>query len=267
MTTHLAFYEFVHLDQPDALRDELEALCASLELVGTIIVAEEGINGMLAGPAEAGARLEQRLPQLVGEPDIDFKRTRCEETPFDRLVVKVKPEIVTMRIDGVDACSLTAEHLPCETFRDWLRGGEEMVVIDTRNDYEYALGTFRGAVNPKTEAFHEFPAYVEAHRAELDEAKVVMFCTGGIRCEKATSWMIDRGIDEVYQLDGGVLNYFAQISDAERDWTGELFVFDKRVAVDTSLEETGSTLCPECGAPVREGHEPVCGCAVRTIDH
>lgn len=251
-TTNLAFYKFVPLDDPQTLRDRLEELCDGLELRGTILLADEGINGMLAGAPQACARFEEAVGEFDELGELWFKRSESREVPFGKLVVKVKPEIVTMRVDGVDACSTTGEHLPPETFRDWLRGGQDMVVIDTRNDYEYRLGTFKGAINPDTGAFHEFPDFVGAHKDELRERKVVMFCTGGIRCEKATSWMLDEGFGEVYQLEGGVLNYFERIADADQDWDGELFVFDGRVAVDTELAETDAALCAECGAPVCE---------------
>lgn len=261
MYTNLAFYKFVDLSEPDAVRDRLEELCLSLELKGTVIVAHEGINGMLAGAQQACDAFAQAVRELEGLGDLEFKRSRSAEMPFGRLDVKVKPEIVTMRAGPVDVCARTGRHLPPETFRDWLREGEPMVVIDTRNDYEYRLGTFRGAINPNTQAFHEFPDFVDGRSDELDQRKVVMFCTGGIRCEKATSWMLERQFDQIYQLDGGVLNYFERVDDAERDWDGELFVFDGRVAVDTRLEETATTLCGGCGAPVKGGTHPLCECS------
>lgn len=248
------------------MRAALENLCERLDLKGTIILAREGINGMLAGTRQACDAFVEEARQLDGLGELGFKRSTSREVPFGRLDVKLKAEIVTMRTDGVDACARTAEHLPPETFRDWLRGGEEMVVIDTRNDYEYELGTFRGAINPDTRAFHEFPDYVDANADELAGRKVVMFCTGGIRCEKATSWMLDRGFDQIYQLDGGVLNYFERIEDADEDWDGELFVFDHRVAVDTRLQETASQLCSNCGAPVRGGSEPLCDCPTPSVE-
>jgi UPF0176 protein len=252
-TTNLAFYKFTPIADPDTLRDQLERLCASLELKGTILLADEGINGMLAGQAAACDQFEASVHEFTDLGELRFKHSESDQQPFGKLVIKIKPEIVTMRVNGVDACSLTAKNLPAQTFRDWLRSDEDMVVVDTRNDYEYQLGTFKGAINPDTQAFHEFPDYVRANRDELQDKKVVMFCTGGIRCEKATSWMLAEGlaeIDELYQLDGGVLNYFERIDDADQDWQGELFVFDQRVAVDTGLAETDTVWCEQCGAPV-----------------
>jgi len=261
MITNLAFYRFVAIDDPDGLADQLRQRCAQHALLGSIIVAHEGVNAMLAG---VDADAEAFVEWLQGDPrfaDTPIKRSAGDRIPFNKLVVKVKPEIVTMRVEGVDATK-TARHLEPALFREWLRSGEPMVLIDTRNDYEVALGSFRGAVDPHTDSFNEFPGWVDAHRAELEPEKVVMFCTGGIRCEKATSWMLGHGVEDVWQLDGGVLNYFAEVPDAEQDWDGELFVFDDRVAVDTSLRETFTTLCPKCGIPVRGGHTPLCDCEV-----
>ena len=246
---NIAFYKFVELDEIEALRDEIEARAEDLGLRGTILLSDEGINGMLAGTDRAVEPFAEWLTEFESFEDLEFKRSKSDAIPFGRLVVKIKPEIVTMRVDGVDAVDKTARHLPPEQFREWLRQNEDMVVIDTRNDYEYRLGTFRGAINPDTRAFKEFPDYVRDKREELTSKKVVMFCTGGIRCEKATSWMLDEGFEDVYQLEGGILNYFERVEDADEDWDGECFVFDGRVAVDTELAETDTLLCPDCGSP------------------
>lgn len=250
MIHNLAFYRFFDVPDPAALRDTFREVCDELGLRGTVLVADEGVNAMLAGPPEAAERFVAWLRDDARFADMPVKTSLSDDVPFGKLVVKVKPEIVTMRTPGVDAAHKTARHLPPETLRDWLRGGDDVVLVDTRNDYEYALGTFRGAVDPQTASFHEFPDWVRERREELAERKVVMFCTGGIRCEKATSWMLEEGFQNVWQLDGGVLNYFERIEQADRDWQGELFVFDDRVAVDTDLRPTDTTLCPECGSPV-----------------
>lgn len=258
--TNLAFYKFALVDDPDDLVIEVEESCRARDLLGKIVVAHEGINGMVAGSdrsCDGFATWLAAMPRFTG---IDFKRSTSADAPFAKLVVRHKPEIVTMRVDGVDAVSSTARHVPPEVFRDWLRGGEAMTLIDVRNDYEVGVGTFRGAIDPQTAYFNEFPAWVEARREELAGAKVVMFCTGGVRCEKATSWMLAHGFDDVWQLDGGVLNYFDRVPDAQQDWSGELFVFDERVAVDTSLKETDTELCSRCGDPVVGGDEALCGC-------
>lgn len=241
--TNLAFYAFVELAPLEELRERLLELGEAYGVRGTVILGGEGINGMLAAPSERVDAFVEELravrPALEG---VHIKRSVSEEMPFGRLSVKIKSEIVTMRVDGVEPGSRTGEHLEPERLRDWLRGDEEMVLVDVRNHFECELGTFRGAIDPMTTAFHEFPDVVRARREEWEDKKIVMFCTGGIRCEKATSWMLDEGFEQVYQLEGGVLNYFEKIEDAQRDWSGELFVFDGRVALDTNLAETGTTL-------------------------
>lgn len=240
---NLAFYKFCELAPIHALKKEIEGLCDAHEIRGSIILGYEGINGMLAGEEEnAEAFLASFRELRPGLSDVRFKRSWSKEIPFQRMIIKVKPEIVTMRVDDVDPIARTGTHLPPEQLRDWIREGEEMVLIDVRNHFEYKLGTFKGALDPDTTAFHEFPEVVRSHDKEWKEKKVVMFCTGGIRCEKATSWMLDEGFENIYQLDGGVLGYFEKIPDAEKDWEGELFVFDERVTLDTKLEETSTTL-------------------------
>lgn len=240
MTLNAAFYMFTDLAPLDALRDDLATRCAAAGLLGTIILAQEGINGMLAGD-EAAVRgfidaLLLARPQLAPMP---IKYSESDGPSFGHLDVKIKPEIVTMRVPGVDATH-TAPRLDPHTLREWLRSGEQITLIDVRNDFECQRGTFRGAINPGTTAFHQFPEYALQHKDALHNKKLVTFCTGGIRCEKATSWMIEQGFSEVYQLDGGILNYFQQIEDAHLDWSGELFVFDRRTAVDTRLKPTNS---------------------------
>ncbi len=253
---NLAFYRFVPIESPAETRDWLEKISEARDLRGTIIVAEEGLNAMLAGGPHDCAAFESEMRKDPRFSDVWIKRSWSSHMPFGRLDVKVKPEIVTMRA-GYRGANDTGTHLAPETFREWLRQGEDMVVVDTRNDFEFQMGTFRGALNPETTAFHEFPEYVEQHADELGDKKVVMFCTGGIRCEKATSWMKRHGID-AFQLEGGVLNYFEKIEDAELDWDGELFVFDQRVGVNTRLEETDARLCTECGRPYSSSVGTLC---------
>ena len=240
--TNLAFYAFIPIDAPASAVDEVEQLAQARNLLGTVLIAHEGLNAMLCGaPADCDG-FEHDLKEWRSEfKDVQFKRSYSDRLVFERLKVKAKPEIVTLRAGEV-SWDNTAPHLPPETFRDWIRAGEDMVLIDTRNDFEFKLGTFKGSQNPETTAFHEFPEFVANNRATWRDKKIVMFCTGGIRCEKATSWMNQEGIGNVYQLEGGVLNYFERIDDAEKDWEGELFVFDDRVAIDTELNETSTTI-------------------------
>lgn len=258
--TNLAFYKFARVEDPDALVDAVAASCTARELLGKIVIAEEGINGMVAGSRAQCDGFAEWLRQDERFADVVFKVSECDVPPFGKLVVRHKPEIVTMRVDDVDVVARTARHLPPEQLRDWLRAAEPITLIDVRNDYEVGIGTFRGALDPATAYFNEFPQWVREHRAELEERPVVMFCTGGIRCEKATSWMLEQGFENVWQLDGGVLNYFERIEDAEHDWDGELFVFDERVAVDTHLRETSTELCSRCGDPVPGGDDSSCEC-------
>lgn len=234
-TLNAAFYLFADLAPLDALRDQLRARCEELGLLGTILLAPEGINGMLAGPEDAvRAAIQDIQTSRPALAPLLPKYSISDGPSFRYLDVKIKPEIVTMRVPGVDA-TRTAPRLLPETLRDWLRSGEDVVLIDVRNDFEHQIGTFKGALNPATTAFHQFPDFVRDNLEQLRDKRVVTFCTGGIRCEKATSWMLDQGFTDLYQLDGGILHYFARVADADRDWQGRLFVFDQRQTVDTKI--------------------------------
>lgn len=238
-----AFYMFTDMSPLHDLTSRLETLPGAEHVRGSLILSYEGINGMLAStPEHLEAFLEGLIALRPALTQMPIKRSYSETIPFQKLLIKTKPEIVTMRVDDVDAVQKTGDHLPPEQLRDWIRENREMVFIDVRNDFECQLGTFKGAINPLTSAFHEFPDYVRQHKDAWEGKDVVMFCTGGIRCEKATSWMLDEGFERVYQLEGGVLNYFEKIQDAERDWDGELFVFDERVTLTTDLRASGMTL-------------------------
>ena len=235
MIHNLAFYRFVPIADPQREAQRFEAACRRSGLRGTVLVAPEGVNAMVAGPADGADLFLDWLRADVRFADVSIKVSRSHEIPFRKLGVKVKPEIVTMRMADVDVCRATAARVAPEVLRDWLRRGEDVVLIDTRNDFEFAHGSFRGAINPGTASFGEFPGWVDAQDEALRHRKVVMFCTGGIRCEKATSWMLGRGFADLHQLDGGILAYFERIEDAERDWRGDLFVFDERELLDTRL--------------------------------
>ncbi|MEZ4459468.1 MAG: rhodanese-like domain-containing protein [bacterium] len=263
MIVNLAFYRFSAVSDPDAYANELQSLCEAHGIRGSVILAHEGINGMLAGTEEAVAAFCERLDAMPEFTGTQIKRSYTEVIPFKRLQVKVKPEIVTLRAGEVPI-EKTAPHLAPEDFRAAL-DEPNTVVIDTRNDFEFRVGTFRGAINPGTTAFHEFVDYLETHRGELENSKILMFCTGGIRCEKATAWMIDHGFEDVYQLDGGVLNYFERIPDADKDWSGELFVFDERITVKTDLTPSTADRCVTCGAPVLASGEALCGCGNSSV--
>ncbi len=242
-TTHTAFYKFVHLDDPDVVAAELRVLTA--DLLGSILVAHEGINGMLAGTLEQIVAIEATLTgaEFAGGrfAGMVFKRSPCKTVPFRKLKVHVKAEIVPLGIDGVDATKTGINLSPAE-WRE-LIGQDDVVVLDNRNSFEFRLGRFKNAIDPQVTNFRDFPNYVKTHLDEWkrDGKRVAMYCTGGIRCEKTSAWMLDMDIP-VYQLEGGILNYFKQMPDAERDWDGECFVFDNRIALNTKLEETDTTL-------------------------
>ena len=245
---HTAFYKFTPLPQPEQVAARLRELLSLPEmaaLTGSILLAAEGINGMLAGTPEAVDRIEQALARDAAFADaftgMAFKRSACTTRPFGKLKVHVKKEIVPLGIDGVDARRTGIDVSP-QDWRELIRD-PDVVLLDNRNSFEYRLGHFEGAIDPQVTNFRDFPAYVRAHAQEwkAQGKRVAMYCTGGIRCEKTSAWMLELQLP-VYQLEGGILNYFRQMPDAERDWQGECFVFDNRVALDTRLQETASTL-------------------------
>ena len=242
-TFHIAFYKFVPLDDPDGVVAHLRLLTANL--LGSILVASEGINGMLAG---TNAQLDAFQHALLEDAyfagkfaGIAFKRSACKTAPFGKMKVYKKPEIVPLGIEGVDATKTGTDVSP-EQWRK-LIAEDDVVLLDNRNSFEYRLGRFKNAIDPHVTNFRDFPKYVEAHLPQwkAEGKRVAMYCTGGIRCEKTTAWMKEMDIP-VFQLDGGILNYFQQMPDAEKDFEGECFVFDNRIALDTHLQETQTSL-------------------------
>jgi UPF0176 protein len=245
---HTAFYKFTPLEQPDQVAAVLRQLVSQQladGLTGSILVASEGINGMLAGTTQVVNRIEEALlrdPAFEGAfAGMVFKRSACTTPPFGKMKVHVKKEIVPLGIDGVDA-RRTGINVSPQDWRELIKE-PDVVLLDNRNSFEFRLGHFEGAIDPQVTNFRDFPAYVRAHAAEwkAQGKRVAMYCTGGIRCEKTSAWMLDMNLP-VYQLEGGILNYFQQMPDAEHDWRGECFVFDNRVALDTHLQETACTL-------------------------
>jgi UPF0176 protein len=237
---HIAFYKFVALPDADATVALLREL--TRDLLGSVLVAAEGINGVLAGSAEALDRFEQTLLRDPLFEGMAFKRSACKTTPFGRIKIHKKSEIVYLGVSGIDAVRKTGISVSPQEWRK-LIAEDDVVVIDNRNSFEYRLGRFKSALDPQVANFRDFPKFIEQHAPEWQAAgkRVAMYCTGGIRCEKTSAWMHDMGI-EVYQLDGGILNYFQSMPDAEQDWEGECFVFDNRIALDTTLQETDTTL-------------------------
>ena len=236
---HDAFYRFALVENPQELVEHLDRACQEAGVRGNIIVAREGVNGMLAGTEEQLERLKSIFLADERFKDMLYKRTKAKKMPFNKLRVRERAEIVPLGIEGVDGRNTGIDVSP-EQWRDLIRE-DDVVLIDNRNSFEYKLGHFEGAIDPGVKNFRHFKRYVEEHKKAWEDKRVAMYCTGGIRCEKTSAWMKDLGF-EVYQLEGGILNYFAQIPDADKDYSGECFVFDWRVALDTDLEETDTTL-------------------------
>ncbi len=249
---HIAFYKFVRLEQPEAVAQRLRELTSDLQ--GSILIAQEGINGMLAGTAaqmdafEAAVQADSPQDSLLAGAfkGMVFKRTACKTQPFKRMKLHLKREIVPLGVEGVDAAGrideIHANDVPPREWRELIQR-PDVVLLDNRNSFEWRLGRFEGAIDPGVINFRDFPEYVQAHAQEWNEQgkSVAMFCTGGIRCEKSSVWMQDMGL-KVAQLQGGILNYFKEMPDAEKDWQGECFVFDSRVALDTKLNETETSV-------------------------
>jgi UPF0176 protein len=217
------------------------------------LLAGEGINGTIAGTAPAIAAVVDHIRSLPGCADLDVKYSGAVERPFHRMKVRLKQEIVTLGVEGVDPVGQVGQYLDPAEWND-LISDPDVILIDTRNDYEVAIGTFRNAIDPKTRSFREFPAWFDGQQAEIKAAgrtpKIAMFCTGGIRCEKSTAFVRSRGIDEVYHLKGGILRYLEEMPEADSLWEGECFVFDERVAVGHGLRLGEHGLCRACRRPV-----------------
>jgi UPF0176 protein len=247
-----AFYHFARLPDFAALQKPVAALCCSLGIKGIILLAHEGINGTVAGTPEAMAQFHPRLRELTGIAGIEHKTSHAEEMPFLRMKVRLKEEIVTIGDKSVDPLAQVGTYVEP---RDWnaLIADPEVLVIDTRNDFEVRIGSFKGALDPQTKSFGDFPAYVRDNLDPARHKKVAMFCTGGIRCEKATSLMLREGFEEVYHLKGGVLRYLEEIPPAQSLWEGACFVFDKRVAVGHGLSVEDYQLCHGCLSPLSAG--------------
>jgi UPF0176 protein len=244
-----ALYRFCRLDRFADLREPLAAFCCARAIKGTLLLAPEGINGTVAGTSEA---IDELVAFLAAVPEFDgmeLKFSNAAEMPFHRMKVRLKREIVTMGVEGLDPDRDAGTYVAAD---DWnaLIADPDTIVVDTRNDYEVSLGTFRRALDPRTKSFREFPAWVESHREELEGRKVAMFCTGGIRCEKATSYLKSIGLADVYHLKGGILKYLEDVPAEQSLWEGECFVFDERVSVGHGLEEGDAELCRACRRPL-----------------
>lgn len=244
-----ALYKFASLPDFEALIPPLKTVCQLYKVKGTLLLAAEGINGTIAGSRQG---IDAVLAHLHADPrlqDLDHKESFAEEQPFYRLKIRPKKEIVTLGVAGVDPNKKVGAYVSPE---DWnaLISDPDVVVVDTRNNYEYIVGTFQKALNPNTETFHQFPTYVQQNLDPKKHKKVAMFCTGGIRCEKASSYMLEQGFEEVYHLKGGILKYLEKVPPETSLWAGECFVFDNRVTVKHGLEEGDYDLCHGCRHPI-----------------
>ncbi len=244
-----AFYHFTPFEHPAALREPLLTQLSAHGLKGTVLLAPEGVNGTLAGSRRGIDSALEILRALPNSMNLEHKESHADNMPFSRLKVRLKKEIVTMKVPGVDPLANVGTYVAPEAWNN-LIADPGTIVIDARNDFEVKMGTFEGAINPGTSNFSDLPKWLEEHRAELENKKVAMFCTGGIRCEKATSYLIERGIGDVFHLKGGILQYLENIPEAESRWRGECFVFDYRVSVKHGLELGEYDVCRACGCPV-----------------
>ncbi|MET0409083.1 MAG: rhodanese-related sulfurtransferase [Hyphomicrobium sp.] len=249
-----AFYKFVAIEDPPALQTVLREVCGAQDIMGTILIAREGINGTVSGPADGIEALLTEIGSDARFADLSVKFSEVEAHPFQRLKVKVKREIVTFGVPSAEPARATGKMVEPE---DWnaLISDPDVVVIDTRNDYEVAVGTFEGAHNPHTRAFNEFPDYARRALAGDRQRRIAMFCTGGIRCEKASAFLLQEGFTNVYQLSGGILRYLERIPSEDSLWRGECFVFDERVALEHGVRQGHHELCAGCGHPIRRAEQ------------
>ncbi|MGB0760838.1 MAG: rhodanese-related sulfurtransferase, partial [Rubripirellula sp.] len=252
-----ALYRFVQLDDYEDLQKPIHDQMVEYGVCGSLLLASEGINGTVSGSREA---IDQLLNYLRDDPrlsSLEVKESFALEAPFKRTRVRLKKEIVTMGVDGINPNDSVGTYVDP---KDWnkLISDPEVTVIDTRNDYEVAIGTFEGAINPETESFRQFPAFVDNELDPQKHRKVAMFCTGGIRCEKSTAFLRSKGFDEVYHLKGGILKYLEEVPEEDSKWKGDCFVFDKRVSVGHNLELGEHLMCYGCGWPVdpEQQHDP-----------
>lgn len=244
-------YKFVKLPDFADKREPLLSYCQGQGVKGTILLAEEGINGTIAGSRQAIDSVLWFLRSDSRLADLEHKESYTQTPPFERMKVRLKQEIVTLGLPEIDPNERVGTYVTPQEWND-LISDPEVTVIDTRNDYEVNIGTFQGAENPQTDSFREFPDYVRHHLDPTQHKKVALFCTGGIRCEKASSFMLAQGFAEVYHLKGGILKYLQEIPAQESLWEGECFVFDERVAVSHGLESGSYELCLCCGRPISE---------------
>ena len=249
MLTVAALYHFARIPDPTALRAHLQAVCQSGGVKGTLLLAQEGINGTVAGPRGGVDAVLDHLRAIPGFAGLEHKESAAQTQPFRRLKVKLKQEIVTMGQPDVNPLARVGSYVAPQ---DWnaLIASPDVSVIDTRNDYEVAIGTFAGAVDPDIRTFRDFPAWWEAHKEAYRGKRIAMFCTGGIRCEKSTNYLLGQGVNEVFHLKGGILKYLEDVPLEKSMWNGECYVFDGRVSVGHGLIPGDYDSCHACRRPI-----------------
>ena len=244
-----ALYHFTPFEDTAALQEPLRDVGLAGGVVGTLLLAPEGINGTIAGPRAGIDAVLSHIRALPGCADLEWKESTAAEKPFRKLKVRLKREIVTMGVEGVDPRASVGHYVAPEDWND-LISAEDVAVIDTRNDYEVEIGTFKGAVDPKTRSFGEFPAWWEENKDRFHNKRIAMFCTGGIRCEKSTNYLLSQGVEDVFHLKGGILKYLEEVPEEDSLWDGSCFVFDRRVSVEHGLREGPHDVCWACRRPV-----------------
>lgn len=249
MYTIAALYHFTRFEDPAALRAPLLELCQARQIRGTLLLAGEGINGTIAGPRAGIDAVLDHIRALPGCAGLDWKEAQSDTPPFARMKVRLKKEIVTMGQPDVDPRASVGQYVEPAEWNDLIRA-PDVAVIDTRNDYEVAIGTFEGAVDPETASFGEFPDWWAANKHRFHNKRIAMFCTGGIRCEKSTNYLLGQGVEDVYHLKGGILQYLEDMPEEDSTWQGECFVFDNRVSVGHGLREGPHILCHGCRRPI-----------------
>lgn len=244
-----ALYHFTKFADHKALQQPLLSLCRAQGIKGSLLLAYEGINGTIAGSRGGIDAVLAHLRALPGCDDLEHKESFAAQMPFNRMKVRLKKEIVTMGQPNIDPTVNVGNYVSANDWNDLITQ-DDVVVIDTRNDYEVAIGTFQGAIDPETKSFGEFPAWWEQNKSRFHNKRVAMFCTGGIRCEKSTNYLLNEGVDDVYHLKGGILKYLEEVPQEESTWDGECFVFDARVSVKHGLQEGKYDLCYACRMPL-----------------
>jgi len=247
----LAFYKFTNFDFLSNLKSSLSQVCEANEVLGSILLSAEGLNGTIAGLEENVNTVLKSMQALPGCMDLEHKTSFSSNMPFLKLRVRLKKEIVTMGRPEVRPSQLVGNYVKAEDWNDFIRN-DDVILIDTRNDYEVAIGTFEGSVNPMTQKFRDFPAWWSENRNKFKGKRIAMFCTGGIRCEKSTNFLIQNNHNNVFHLKGGILKYLEKIPLEKSQWKGECFVFDQRVSVKHGLKEGSYSLCFACRRPISD---------------